>query len=142
MTTSDVIFAPASQHSPIYPLSEWLKDWIQIYGDISIDRFEDVKIWKHVYEACVPQGFPAKLPRPPVGSAYAFINNSGHNVLALTEKAPQDLVALATLYYSTQVAGQARGTEEAKCRDLSRFLAFSDDPLRHSPPRHGVNPTS
>ena len=38
-------------------------------------------------------------------------NNSGHNVLALTEKAPQDLVALATLYYSTQVAGQARGTE-------------------------------
>jgi hypothetical protein len=33
-------------------------------------------------------------------------------------------VASATLYYSTQVAGQARGTEEAKRRDISRFLAF------------------
>ena len=49
----------------------------------------------------------------------------------LTEKAPQDLVALATLYYSTQVAGQARGTEEAKRRDISCFLAFYYDPFRH-----------
>jgi hypothetical protein len=69
-------------------------------------------------------------------------NNSGHNVLALKEKAPQNLVALATLYYSTQVAGQARGTEEAKRRDISRFLAFSSDPFRPSHPRHVVNPTS
>lgn len=69
-------------------------------------------------------------------------NKSGHNVLALQKQAPQDLVALATLYYTTQVARQARGTEEAKRRDISRFLAFSYDPFRHSPPRHGVNPTS
>ncbi len=58
-------------------------------------------------------------------------NNSGHNVLVLKEKAPQDLVALATLYYTTQVTGQARGTEEAKRRDLSRFLAFYFDSFRH-----------
>ena len=62
--------------------------------------------------------------------------------MALKEKAPQDLVALATLYYSTQVTGQDRGTEEAKRRDISRFLAFYYDPFRHCPPRHGVNPTS
>jgi hypothetical protein len=36
-------------------------------------------------------------------------NNSGHNVLALTEKAPQDLVALATLYYTAQVGGAGAG---------------------------------
>jgi hypothetical protein len=57
-------------------------------------------------------------------------NNSGH-ILALREKAPQDLGALATLYYTTQVAGQARGTEEAKRRDISRFLAFYYDLFRH-----------
>ena len=69
-------------------------------------------------------------------------NNSGQNVLALKEKAPQDLVVLSTLYYSTQVAGQAHGTEEAKRRDISRFLAFYYGPFRHSHPRHVVNPTS
>lgn len=62
-------------------------------------------------------------------------NNSGHNVLALKKKAPQDLVALATLYYTAQVAGQARGTEEAKRRDISRFLAFYYDLFRHYHPR-------
>src|SRR5262244_3057944 len=62
-------------------------------------------------------------------------NNSGHNVVALTKKAPQDLVALATLYYTAQVAGQARGTEEAKRRDISRFLAFYYDLFRHYHPR-------
>jgi hypothetical protein len=65
-------------------------------------------------------------------------NNSGHNVLALQKKAPQDLVALATLYYTTQVAGQARGTEEAKRRDISRFLAFYYDLFRHYHPRDGM----
>ncbi len=49
---------------------------------------------------------------------------------------------LVTLYYSTQVAGQVRGTKEAKRRDLSRFLAFCYDPFRHYHPRHVVNPTS
>jgi len=39
--------------------------------------------------------------------------NSGHNVLALKEQGGKDLVALATLYYTTQVAGQADATEEA-----------------------------
>jgi hypothetical protein len=48
-------------------------------------------------------------------------SNSGHNVLALKERAPQDLVALATLYYTTQVAGQARGTEGGQA---SRPLAL------------------
>ena len=62
--------------------------------------------------------------------------------MAMKANAPQDLVALATLYYSTQVAGQARGTEEAKRRDISRFLAFYYDPFRHYPSRHVVNPTS
>lgn len=38
-------------------------------------------------------------------------NNSGPNVLALKEKAPQDLVDLATLYYTAQVTGQVWGTE-------------------------------
>lgn len=69
-------------------------------------------------------------------------NNSGHKALAPKEKTPQDLVALATLCCSTQVAGQARGTEEAKRRDISRFPAFYYDPFRPYPPRHGVNPTS
>ena len=62
-------------------------------------------------------------------------NNSGHNVLALQKKAPQDLVALATLYYTTQVAGEARETEEAKRRAISRFLAFYYDLFRHYHPR-------
>ncbi len=62
-------------------------------------------------------------------------NNSGHNVLALQKKAPQDLVALATLYYTTQVAEQVRGMEEAKRRDISRFLAFYYDLFRHYHPR-------
>jgi hypothetical protein len=51
-------------------------------------------------------------------------NNSGHDVLALKEQREKDLVALATLYYTTQVAGQSDATEEAKRRDISRFLAF------------------
>jgi len=62
-------------------------------------------------------------------------DNSGHNVLALKKHAPQDLVALATFYYTAQVAGQARGTEEAKRRDISRFLAFYYDLFRHYHPR-------
>lgn len=62
-------------------------------------------------------------------------NNSGHNILALQKKAPQDLVALATLYYTTQVAGQSRGTEEAKRRAISRFVAFYYDLFRHYHPR-------
>jgi hypothetical protein len=51
-------------------------------------------------------------------------NNSRHDVLALKEQREKDLVALATLYYTTQVAGQSDATEEAKRRDISRFLAF------------------
>jgi hypothetical protein len=43
-------------------------------------------------------------------------NNSGHNVLMLKKQASQNLVALATLYYTTQVAWQARGMEAAKRR--------------------------
>jgi len=66
-------------------------------------------------------------------------NNSGHNVLALKEKAHQDLVALATLYHTAQVAGQARETEEAKRLDISRFLAFYYDPFRHSRYRSVAN---
>jgi hypothetical protein len=58
-------------------------------------------------------------------------NNSGQNVLALKEKTSQDLVALAALYYATQLAGQVRGREEAKRRDLSPFLAFYDALFRH-----------
>ncbi len=54
--------------------------------------------------------------------------------MALKKKAPQDLVALATLYYTTQVAGQ-RGTEKAKRRDISRFVAFYYDLFRHYHPR-------
>ena len=44
-------------------------------------------------------------------------------------------MALATLYYTTQVAGQARETEEAKRRAISRFLAFYYDLFRHYHPR-------
>lgn len=62
-------------------------------------------------------------------------NNSGHNVLALKEQGETDLVALATLYYTTQVAGQADATEEAKRRDISRFLAFYFDLFHHYHPR-------
>lgn len=62
-------------------------------------------------------------------------NNSGHNVLALKEQAPNNLVALATLYYATQVAGQSGSTEEAKRRDISRFLAFYYDLFHHYHPR-------
>ena len=55
--------------------------------------------------------------------------------MALKKQAPQDLVALAMLYYSTQVVWQARGTEAARRRDISRFLAFYYDLFRHYHPR-------
>ncbi|MBI3246729.1 MAG: hypothetical protein HYZ50_09500 [Deltaproteobacteria bacterium] len=51
--------------------------------------------------------------------------------MALKEEAPQDLVALATLYYTVQEAEQAWETEEAKRRDISRFLACYYNPSRH-----------
>jgi integrase/recombinase XerD len=62
-------------------------------------------------------------------------NKSGHNVLALKKQALHDLVALATLYYTTQVAGQANATEEAKRRDIERFLTFYFDLFHHYHPR-------
>jgi hypothetical protein len=62
-------------------------------------------------------------------------NNSGHNVLTLKKQGEKDLVALATLYYTTQVAGQVDTTEEAKRRDISRFLAFYFDLFHHYHPR-------
>lgn len=54
--------------------SERLTDWIQVYGAISLGRFKDTTVWNCVYQACVPQGFPARPPAPQFGSAYAFVN--------------------------------------------------------------------
>jgi len=62
-------------------------------------------------------------------------NKSGHNILALKKQGEKDLVALATLYYATQVAGQSNATEEAKRRDIERFLTFYFDLFHHYHPR-------
>ena len=51
-------------------------------------------------------------------------NNLQHNVPAQITQAKHSLVALAELYFRSQVAGQAPGTIEAKRRDLGRFVAF------------------
>lgn len=79
MTTVDVIVAITSQRAPIDSTPEQLKERIQISGDISIGRFEDETTWECVYEACTPQGFPAKLPKPSFGAAYAFFNKCPAN---------------------------------------------------------------
>lgn len=47
-----------------------------------------------------------------------------HKVPELRARAPESLIALATLYFATQVAGQAEATVTAKRRDLQRFLSF------------------
>jgi integrase/recombinase XerD len=50
--------------------------------------------------------------------------NLQHNVPALLAAGRESLAALAAAYFATEVAGQARGTIDAKKRDLSRFLGF------------------
>ena len=62
-------------------------------------------------------------------------NNLGHNVLALKEQAKDDLVAMANLYYQTQVRGQSDNTEDAKRRDITLFLEFYVSMFHHTHPR-------
>jgi len=60
--------------------------------------------------------------------------NPEHNVPALRERAKRSLESLIRLYGVTQVAGQAKGTVEAKARDLKRFLSFYRDLYGHDDP--------
>jgi len=57
-----------------------------------------------------------------------------HKVSALRETAAESLLALATLYFATQVAGQADATIKAKRGDLERFLSFYLDLYGHDRP--------
>jgi integrase/recombinase XerD len=66
--------------------------------------------------------------------ALLVTDNLKHNVPAAVEQAKTSLKALARLYVATEVAGQARGTIEAKQRDLSRFLAFYTALYHHDHP--------
>ncbi|HVO68937.1 MAG TPA: hypothetical protein VMT24_02760 [Aggregatilineaceae bacterium] len=61
-------------------------------------------------------------------------NNLEHNVPALLKSAAGSLRALARAYFTTQVAGQAKATIEAKRRDLTRFIAFYEALYHHDDP--------
>ncbi len=67
-------------------------------------------------------------------TALIVVNNSGHNVSALREEAQHSLVALANLYYHTQVAGRSEATADAKRRDLTRLLDFYQGLFHHDEP--------
>lgn len=67
-------------------------------------------------------------------TALILVNNSGHNVSDLRELAPHSLVALANLYYHTQVVGRSEATADAKRRDLNRFLNFYHRLFHHDEP--------
>lgn len=62
-------------------------------------------------------------------------NNPEHNVPAILGGANQSLRSLAKAYFVTEVAGQAKGTIEAKHHDLTRFIAFYETLLGHDDPR-------
>ncbi|MBI3795959.1 MAG: tyrosine-type recombinase/integrase [Deltaproteobacteria bacterium] len=62
------------------------------------------------------------------------VDNLKHNVPGHLSRARTSLRALAQLYFQAEVAGQARGTIEAKRRDLSRFLAFYEALYHHDHP--------
>jgi len=61
-------------------------------------------------------------------------NNLEHNVPALLKAAAGSLRALARVYFTTQVAGQAKATIEAKRHDLARFIAFYEALYHHDHP--------
>jgi integrase/recombinase XerD len=61
-------------------------------------------------------------------------NNLSHNVPALLTRGQTSLAALARAYFAMEVAGQARGTIEAKKRDLERFLHFYHQLYGHDRP--------
>jgi hypothetical protein len=52
------------------------------------------------------------------------VNNQQHNVPGLLKQGRNSLLALARVYFLTEVAGQAPATIDAKRRDLTRFFAF------------------
>ena len=62
-------------------------------------------------------------------------NNLSHNVPALLNRGHTSLAALARAYFAMEVAGQARGTIEAKKRDLERFLLFYQSLYGHDRPQ-------
>ncbi|MGD0950426.1 MAG: tyrosine-type recombinase/integrase [Candidatus Binatia bacterium] len=61
-------------------------------------------------------------------------NNLEHNVPALLKSSAGSLRALARLYFTTHVAGQAKAKIEAKRRDLARFIAFYEALYHHDYP--------
>jgi integrase/recombinase XerD len=63
------------------------------------------------------------------------LNNLSHNVPALLNQGQRSLIALARAYFAMEVAGQARGTIEAKKRDLERFLLFFKSLYGHDRPQ-------
>jgi len=60
--------------------------------------------------------------------------NPGHKVPALRKRSSQSLLALAELYFKTEVAGSAPGTVDAKRRDLERFLSYYLELYGHDRP--------
>jgi integrase/recombinase XerD len=63
------------------------------------------------------------------------VNNQQHNVPGLLKQGRNSLLALARLYFVTEVAGQAPATIDAKRRDLARFFAFYQKLYGHDHPR-------
>jgi len=57
-------------------------------------------------------------------TALVVQSNLSHNVPAAIEAAKNRLTDLATLYLTTEVAGQSQATLDAKRRDLTHFLTF------------------
>ena len=66
--------------------------------------------------------------------ALVHTNNLQHNVPVLVARARTSLQKLAQVYFLTEVAGQAKGTMEAKRRDLGQFLAFYEQLYGHDHP--------
>ena len=70
------------------------------------------------------------------------VNNSQHMVVrlslkdvpALLDAGREDLVALANVYFATQVLGQAENTIEAKRRDLEHFFRYFEETFDHLHP--------
>jgi integrase/recombinase XerD len=63
------------------------------------------------------------------------VNNQQHNVPELLKQGRNSLLALARVYFVTEVAGQAPATIDAKRRDLGRFFAFYQKLYGHDHPR-------
>lgn len=62
-------------------------------------------------------------------------HNQQHNVPELLKQGRNSLLALARVYFVTEVAGQAPATIDAKRRDLARFFSFYQKLYGHDHPK-------